>query len=277
MELLPRVAVLPRQGTLLISADLHGNGGDFRALLKAFEGARALDPGTCWVLLGDAIHGPDEAAREREPELYDFPDESWPIVKELDQLRARLPGNVIYVLGNPDLAQLGGPRTCKFHPDEAAHLESTLTDLEREQLLAFLSGSHLAVVAPCGALLTHGSPDDRLRSLESLGRIELPPRPEQIYEWDVLTSLLTSYGQPAEVTERLLATVRRSVPGIIMVVHGHDRDPAGWFVEGGNQICPVLFGAPRGQKRYLRLDLGASYRTVADLRDGVEIVKLFPT
>ena len=59
-----------------------------------------------------------------------------------------------------------------------------------------------------------------------------------------------------------------------MVIHGHDRDEAGFFVEGGNQLCPVLFGAPRGARRYLRLDLAASYRGPADLREGAEILHL---
>jgi predicted phosphodiesterase len=274
MDLIPRVAVLPRHGPLLVSGDLHGNGSDLRALVGHFEEELLHDPGTCWVILGDAIHGPDENARDREPELYDFPDESWHIIKELGQLRERLPANVYYVLGNHDLAHIGGPRTRKFHADEAAHLESLLSEEERVQLRSFFLRSHLAVVAPCGVLLTHGSPDDRLRSLESLGRIELPLRPAQAYEWGIVTSFLTSYGQPPEVTERLLATVRKSVPGIHLVVHGHDRDVAGYFTEGGNQVCPVLFGAPRANKRYLRLDLAASYRTATDLREGVEILKL---
>jgi hypothetical protein len=274
MEPIARVAVLPRQGTLLVSGDLHGNGADFRALVHRFEDELAKDSGACWVLLGDAVHGPDDRARAREPELYDFPDESWPIVNELNRLSEQLPNNVFYVLGNHDFSHLGGPITSKFYEDEARHLDSMIRPDERERLREFFRKAYLAVVAPCGALLTHGSPDDRLRSLETLGRIELPPLPEQAYEWSLLTTLLTSYGQPADVTDRLLATVRRSVPGVRMLVHGHDRDPSGYFVEGGNQICPVLFGAPRAAKRYLKLDLAATYYGVADLREGTEILRL---
>ncbi len=61
-----------------------------------------------------------------------------------------------------------------------------------------------------------------------------------------------------------------------MVIHGHDRDVGGYFTEGGNQACPVLFGAPRSAKRYLRLDLGASYQGVEGLREGLEIRRLYP-
>jgi hypothetical protein len=59
-----------------------------------------------------------------------------------------------------------------------------------------------------------------------------------------------------------------------LVVHGKDLDEAGYFAEGGNQACPVVFGAPRENKRFLLLDLAASYRGVADFRDGVEIMRL---
>jgi len=60
-----------------------------------------------------------------------------------------------------------------------------------------------------------------------------------------------------------------------MLLHGHDRDRGGWFVEGGNQGCPVLFGAPPAEKRFLRLDLAASYQSVDHLREGIEILRLY--
>jgi hypothetical protein len=269
-----RLLVLPRLGTLLVSADLHGNGSDWRALVHRFEDELARDPATQWVLLGDAVHGPDEEARAREPELYDYPDESWPIVEELMRLREQVPGQVHYLLGNHDFSHVGGPRTRKFHNDEAAHLESMLKVEDRERLRAFLAEALLAVVAPCGVLMAHGSPDDSLPSLEELDQIDVPPTREE--HWRLLNTLLTSYGQPREVAERLLAIARRREPGLTLVVHGHDRDPAGFFVEGGNQLCPVLFGALRKNKRYLRLDLAASYPGVEALRDGVEILRLHP-
>ncbi len=59
------------------------------------------------------------------------------------------------------------------------------------------------------------------------------------------------------------------------MIHGHDRDACGWFTEGGNQLCPVIFGAPRSQKRYVRLDLAARYPDAAALRDGEEIQRVY--
>jgi hypothetical protein len=56
---------------------------------------------------------------------------------------------------------------------------------------------------------------------------------------------------------------------------GHDRDENGYFTEGGNQVCPVIFGAPRHNKRFLVLDLEARYAGVESLREGIEIRKVF--
>ena len=61
-----------------------------------------------------------------------------------------------------------------------------------------------------------------------------------------------------------------------VVVHGHDVDLDGWYTEGGNQACPVLFGAPPGKRRYLVVDLGARYERADDLRDGDEVRYRYP-
>ena len=59
------------------------------------------------------------------------------------------------------------------------------------------------------------------------------------------------------------------------MVHGHDKTEHGFFYEGGNQLCPCIFGAPRSEKRYVRLDLAARYERAEDLRDGFEIRRLW--
>ncbi|MBS2028257.1 MAG: hypothetical protein JST54_10160 [Deltaproteobacteria bacterium] len=83
------------------------------------------------------------------------------------------------------------------------------------------------------------------------------------------------FAQPGEVTARVLAAVSEPNCPLTFLVHGHDRDPNGWFIEGGNQIEPVIFGAPRANKRYLRLALDARYPGVTALRDGEEIRRLY--
>jgi hypothetical protein len=270
-----RHLVLPSRGRALVSTDLHGNADDFRKLRATFLTMRAEDPETHWIQLGDVVHAPDERARAENPALYDFPDESWAIVDGLRALMADDPSHVHFVLGNHDYGHIGGMRTDKFHPDEVAHLESTLDDAQRAALKDLFRGALLAVVAPCGALMCHGSPDDRLGALADLDRIELPPAKDDQIGPVILRSWLTAYGQPPHVTSRLLAKISRDADApITFVVHGHDRDESGFYVEGENQICPVIFGAPRANKRCLVLDLSARYGNVRELRDGAEIVRI---
>lgn len=278
-----RVLVLPERGTLLVSTDLHGAGDDFRAMRRRFLDGRAADPETHWALLGDTVHGPDEGARRMCPELYDYDDESGAIVEEILALEQEHAGHVHYVLGNHDLGHVGGPHTRKFHDDEVAHLEARLDAGGRAALRELFGRALLAVVAPCGALLAHGSPGAGLRDLADLDRIVLPMAPDSIrrgtmdpYLQDVLESWLTSYGQHGDSTARLLEVVSRSVGrSITFVAYGHDRDEAGFYTTGKNQICVVMFGAPRREKRYLRLDLGARYRGVDDLAEGREILRVY--
>ena len=75
----------------------------------------------------------------------------------------------------------------------------------------------------------------------------------------------------------MLASVSRGLGfPLRAVIHGHDRDTAGFFHEGETQLCPVLFGAPRAEKRYVRLDLAARYESALAIRDGEEILRLYP-
>jgi hypothetical protein len=271
-----RYLVLPSQGRAIVSTDLHGNGADFRRLREVFLAMHAADPDTHWVQLGDVVHGPSPAARQEQPDLYDYADESWAIVDGLRALGSSHAGRVHFVLGNHDYGHIGGMHTSKFYPDEVAQLESTIDAAQRADLHAFLRAALLAVVAPCGALLAHGSPDASLEALADLDRIELPPAADDRKGPAVLRSWLHAYGQPRDVTERLLRTITRDAgAAVTFVVHGHDRAESGWFVEAGNQLCPVIFGAPRPNKRYVVLDLAARYASVGELRDEVEIKRLY--
>ncbi|MEI8255031.1 MAG: metallophosphoesterase [Deltaproteobacteria bacterium] len=257
-----------------MSTDLHGNGGDFAALRRRFE-QMAQGPGSAyWVQLGDLVHAPSERAALYDPALYDPRDDSMAIVDGFLDLERSHPGHVHVVLGNHDHAHIGGPRTRKFHDDEAAWLEAALDDGAPARLRGLFTRALLAVAAPCGVLLAHGSPAaefDALEDLDAIDPTDAQPSPRSRV---ILRSLLTSYGQPGEVTAALLARISRPGLALHLVVHGHDRDESGWFVEGGNQVCPVIFGAPRHEKRCLVLDLAARYVTPEDLRDGVEIVRV---
>jgi hypothetical protein len=264
-----RHTLLPDRGRALVSTDVHGNLDDFLALRRAFE---VMEGEAHWVILGDVVHAPDERARRSEPLLYDYQDGSMRIVEQILELEKLYPGRIHFVLGNHDHGHVGGPHTHKFHRDEVAHLESTLTEGEKEVMRGLFSRALLAVAAPCGVLLSHGSPDATLQRLEDLDRIKDLGAPGDPYLRAALASFLLFYGQPDATCERFLENMSKSSGlDLRVVVHGHDRTESGFFVEGNWQLCLCIFGAPREAKRYLVLDLAARYRWAADLRDGVEI------
>lgn len=180
------------------------------------------------------------------------------------------------MLGNHDHGHVGGPHTSKFYPDEVEALEATLSPAQIQRLRGLFASALLAVVAPCGLLLCHGSPDESLVDVAALDAIPLELREASPEGRGVLRTLLTSYGQSDATARQMLGQVSRAGGwDLQVVVHGHDRDERGFFHEGTTQVCPVLFGAPRAAKRYLQIDLGARYRQASDLRDGIELRHLY--
>ncbi|MCA9713715.1 MAG: metallophosphoesterase [Myxococcales bacterium] len=266
---------LPARGAVLVNTDLHGNGEDFRQMRARFEAARARDPETHWVILGDIVHAPSDSARLRKPELYGYPDESYAIAAGIRALQRDHPGRVHFVLGNHDYAHIGGPRTRKFYSDEAAALEICLAPEQVEELRALFRDALLAVLTPCGAFMSHGSPNESLDELAALDELSLPPVEGDARGRAILEGLLTAYGQRAEVTARVLERISRGLPRQRFLVHGHDRDEDGWFSYHPGQICVVCFGAPRRARRYLRLDLETTYESSAALREDVEILRVY--
>lgn len=276
-----RHIALPAHGQVLVSTDVHGDGHAFRALEARWRSARASVPQTHWVILGDIVHGPSPEFRRRQPELYDYQDESAWIGERVIALQDEAPDLVHFVLGNHDYAHIGGPRTRKFYQDEAETLEAQLRPPARERLRALFERAALAVSTPCGVLMTHGAPNEALRDLSVLEELESFPPTAPLLE-EILDGVLFAYGQSGDVIDAVCAACS-AAPGyphdrpLRVVVHGHDRDEEGWFTEAHNQFVPVIFGAPRQNQRHLMLDLTAYYRDVSDIRDGLELQRLFPT
>ncbi len=258
-----------------MSTDVHGNAADFARVEDLFREERAREPATHWVILGDVVHAPDQASRLSSPELYDYDDGSIEIVDRILTLEREHEGHVHFVLGNHDHGHVGGPHTRKFFADEVTSLEDGLSAAQRTRLRELFARALLAVAAPCGILMTHGSPDTSLTKLEDLDDVPLDIHAMSAEQARMLRALLTSYGQPDHVCSEMLRNVSRaSGLDLRVVVHGHDRDEKGFFREGAHQVCPVIFGAARVNKRYLKLDLASRYDRAEALRDGVEIARL---
>ncbi len=274
--LVKRHLILPSRGTLVINTDVHGNDEDMARLEEIFVAERAREPETHWVILGDIVHAPSDDARIHRPELYDFLDGTMQIVDRLLRLMSDHTGHVHFVLGNHDHGHVGGPHTQKFHADEVTALEAALTIEERMRLQSLLEPALLAVVAPCGVLLTHGAPDVSLEAVHMLDDVPLDIGAMTPAQRTMMRSLLTSYGQTNEAARTMLTNVSRSLPfDVGVLIHGHDRDEQGFFREGEHQLCPCIFGAPRGNKRYVRLDLSARYGDAHAIREDFEILHLY--
>lgn len=245
------------------------------ALRARFEALRREEPDTHWILAGDLVHGPDDASRGHA--LYGYEDASARLVREVTALVAEHPTRVHVLLGNHDHGHVGGPHTSKFHPDEVEALELSMGAADKRALYNLFTPALLAVALPCGALVCHGSPDDRLERLDDLDALSLDPAHNEPYEAHVLASILRSYGQPEARTAKLLTQLSAHLPfALTFVAHGHDKDEDGVFLEGKNQICPVLFGARREARRCLLLDLEARYPDATALREGRELLRVHP-
>ncbi len=269
----PRVLPLPARGLLLVSPDLHGNWEDFCRLKAIFTEMLAEDPDAQWVQLGDVVHGPDPKARPRWPELYDFEDASEALVQGFVDLQDHVPGQVHVILGNHEWAHIGGRPTRKFWPDEAAHLEGQMSAAGHAALDRLLERAPLLVTTPCGALLSHACCADVFTTPADLDAIPLPA--SRAAHMEVLDGLLRPRAQPPEVTDRLLLSAAGDGPSLSFLIHGHEIDPHGWYVEERNQLGLAIFGTTRAKKRYVRLDLTARYESVYDLQEGREIRTLY--
>lgn len=277
-----KAARLPDRGVLLVATDLQGNLGDYRAMKSVY--ARELAAGNEPVLAfcGDMVHGPC-------PELHapgmwprhlgtPYVDASREVLLDFDDFTRD--ARAFSLLGNHEHAHIGGPRVPKFYPDEAAVLDASLGP-ERDRAHAFLRTWPLVAVAPCGVVLTHGAPRRTEASLDDFEALTYDGfRGESLsrmHERGTVGALLWArHASPAHARALLAVATVTGEPGAF-VVYGHDVVSKGYEVEGDEQLClSTSFGLFDCHKTYLRLDLAARYRSVRDLREGVEIVKLYP-
>jgi hypothetical protein len=272
-----KVVTLPqRAGRLMVTADLHGNWEDFVRLRGLFHAANERGEDPVWVSVGDWVHGP---SADRPPVLsrsgellYDYPDRSADIVRALFSLMDRYPDRVVSICGNHELAHIGGPRTRKFHDDEAAFLEAQLRPEEVRELRARFACWPIAVRVPaCGVVITHGAMAPGFAHPEQLERIRYGV-PNPLAD-EVLASAMTWYGfSPGQDTTLLERMRDPGGPAYHLIVHGHDREEQGYARTGERALLLCTsFGALRTRKAYLWLDLRRRYEALDELQEGEEI------
>jgi Calcineurin-like phosphoesterase len=269
---------LPDRGLLIVCTDLQGCLRDFQQMVTVFLRALEDSSGDAHILFtGDLVHGPHIDRRDWPEFLGEFyRDESGDLMKQFARLRATYPGRVHAIIGNHEHGHIGGPHTAKFAIDEVELLESRMGPDGAAWLRNLLRELPLVAVAPCGAVFTHGAPALEVGSRAEVEAARLDgldfDSPIDIFEVPVVGPLLWARSAPSEMARRFL----RAMGGTISI-YGHDVIPEGFERVGDEQIVvSTSFGVFDANKVYLQLDLGATYRTVYDLRIGHEILPLYP-
>jgi hypothetical protein len=273
-----KLARLPDAGVLLVATDLQGNLGDYERMVALFEAERAAGPAVL-AFCGDLVHGPS-------PELNlpggwpahlgtSYVDQSAELVRRFEALTRDAPA--FSLMGNHEHAHVGGPVVPKFYPDEAAVLDRALGE-DRVRIHRFFRSFPLVAVGRCGVALTHGAP---LRTAPSPAAFEAltwegyegVPLHEMLH-MDALGALLWARSCDDEDALALLRVVAERGDGV--VVHGHDVVREGYAREGAHHmVVSTSYGLRDADKVYVRIDLGGRYRTTDDLRDGIEILRLY--
>jgi hypothetical protein len=273
-----RVLRLPDHGRLLVCTDLQGCMRDFERMAELFAEALAETRGDAHILFtGDLIHGPHLEQDEWPDFLGEYyRDASMEVVEGFVELREQHPKNVHALMGNHEHAHVGGPHTAKFAPDEVELLEHIIGPAKSARLRNILRGLPLAAVTPCGVVFTHGAPAAEIQSIREVEQVELEgfdqDSPVDIFEVPVVGQLLWARSAPQEIARRFLEAMGGKIS-----VYGHDVIPEGFERIGDEQmIVSTSFGVYDVNKVYLELDLAARYKTVHELREGHEILPLYP-
>jgi hypothetical protein len=275
----PKVVTVLRRdpGPLFVSADVHGNHADFARLREIFLASDARGEAPIWISVGDWVHGPsgrdtDVTDSEGVP-LYDYPDETPRLLAELFALMDRFPDRVLSITGNHEHAHIGGLRTSKFHRDEAAFLENQLAAAAVAELRRRFAAWPMVIRVPaCGLVLTHGAAAPGTAAEYAQLRYAGNPDPRNA---QLMRAAMTRYGFRDGEDVELLAQLS-DADDYQLLVHGHDREETGYAPAGAaSLLLCTSFGARRACKTYLSLERGRRY-TLADLREGHELVRLWP-
>lgn len=232
---------------------------------------------TFLVFTGDLVHGPDPETEENWPDFLGTPyrDESPAVLGAFVEAQRRYPGRVYCLLGNHEHAHVGGPRTAKFHMDEAQVLEDRLGPVGTAALRGLFTQLPLVAVAPNGVVLLHAAPSANLQSVRELEEVELDGYAmwgiDDFFQASVLGPILWSRMARPEQARAFLKVLDGRI-----AIFGHDVVREGYERVGDEQLCvSTSFALLDQDKTYVELDLATVYPNVHALREGTELKKLY--
>lgn len=170
---------------LVVSGDIHGNRTN---LAKIIEYAKLAQHGNRYLVLQEIIHGP--------PDPKSGHDRSCELLLRAARLKIAHPEQVIFLLGNHDIAQATGNEIlkdgksyCKSFSEGLAFAFADDADDASDAINDFLLSAPLAVLCPNKVLVTHSVPDNN-KAGETSSEILTTPfeqddlsRGGRIYEW----------------------------------------------------------------------------------------------
>jgi len=269
---------LPAHGRLLVATDLQGHLRDFERMADLFRAAMVETDGDGHLLfLGDLIHGPSYEPADWPEILGDYyRDESPALLDAFEALQRRFPGRVHALLGNHEHGHIGGPHTAKFSADEVVDLERRMGESAALRARAAFRSMPLLALAPSGLVFTHAAPAAKVESIDGILLAPLAGHERaalsEVFEIPVVGPLLWARWAPADVAHRFLEAV-----GGRISVYGHEVIREGFERIGDEQIVfSTSFGLPDERKVYLDLDLANPVENVYQLREGTEILPLYP-
>jgi hypothetical protein len=267
-----KILVYPARGRLLFATDFHGQLRDFQRMAARFSARRAQGEDLYLLFAGDFIHGPQPGRVGRWLEE----DESPALLDALAALLEAHPGRVHSLLGNHEHAHLGGASTQKFYrglDNDVTALDRRLGVLGRQRACAMFRSFSLLALAPCGVLFTHAAPNLEATDdlLHRLAAVSYDGRDEN------LLGLIWPRGVRPDRIDAVLIALRFKGIYPRVSAYGHEVVPSGVDRSEHRQIVvSTSFAVADRVKTFLELDLAAHYEDTDDLRDGRELVRLYP-
>ncbi|MGA2265541.1 MAG: metallophosphoesterase [Phycisphaerae bacterium] len=205
---------------VVVTGDVHGNRQALTKILSYFD-RPSRRPRR--LILQELIHGPaDEASGH---------DRSIELLLRAVRLKVERPADVLFVLGNHDLAQITGVEiakegclaSCQAFADGARFVFGS----EGDEILAavgeFIVSMPLAVRCPNGVMITHSLPSPRRMKVAGTEILHRPYRLQEdflrggaAYEWT------WGRGQTDEQVDALAAEL-----GVELFLLGHRHTPSG--------------------------------------------------
>ncbi len=265
------ILVYPAQGRLIFATDFHGQLADFRRVVARFRSRVVRGEDLYLLFAGDFVHGP----RADQIRGWLKTDDSPTILRELEALLKEFPDRVQSLLGNHEHGHLGGPKTQKFYrgiEDDVTALEKRLGASRTAEICALFSSFALVALTPCGVMFSHAAPGviDATLSDIAAARLDRAERPVMELLWPRVVSSPDRLDATFDIMKFGGVTPR-------IAVYGHDVVPTGIDRNSYRQVViSTSFAIPDRHKLLLELDLSRQYEDTFDLREGVELVHLYP-